>query len=135
MNLFTSSLYNFAILCPYKITYLLHSIFILPSKYILRWKYITAGNLDNRSHWFRIINLMEHFRGTCGSEVVSYQHSLQRESGRWVLRIFISFSSLKGFITKNGMLFDRHESLPSKYVKGIEQSPRGTLAKMKRSSV
>ena len=40
MNLFTSSMYNFAILCPYKITYLLHSIFILPSKYILRWKYI-----------------------------------------------------------------------------------------------
>ena len=34
MNLFTSSMYNFAILCPYKITYLLHSIFILPSKYI-----------------------------------------------------------------------------------------------------
>ena len=40
MNLFTLSLYNFAILCPYKITYLIHSIFILPSKYILRWKYI-----------------------------------------------------------------------------------------------
>ena len=44
-----------------------------------------------------------------------------------MLPIFISFSSLKGFITKNGMLFDRHDSLPSKYVKGIEQSPRGRL--------
>ena len=32
--------------------------------------YFTAGNLDNRSHWLRIINLMEHFRVTCGSEVV-----------------------------------------------------------------
>ena len=40
MNLFNLSLYNIAILCPYKITYLLHSISILPSKYILRWKYI-----------------------------------------------------------------------------------------------
>ena len=40
MNLFTSPMYNFAIMCPYKITYLLHSISILPSKYILRWKYI-----------------------------------------------------------------------------------------------
>ena len=39
-----------------------------------------------------------------------------------MLRIFISFSSLKGFITKNGMLFDRHDSLYSKYVNGIEQS-------------
>ena len=42
----------------------------------------TAGNLDNRSHWLCIINLMEHFRVTCGSEVVSCQHSLQSESGR-----------------------------------------------------
>ena len=33
-------MYNFAIMCPYKNTYLLHSISILPSKYILRWKYI-----------------------------------------------------------------------------------------------
>ena len=40
MNLFTSPVYNFAIMCPYKITYLLHSISILPSKYILRWKNI-----------------------------------------------------------------------------------------------
>ena len=40
MNLFNLSMYNFAILCPYKITYLLHSISMLPSKYILRWKYI-----------------------------------------------------------------------------------------------
>ena len=36
-----------------------------------------------------------------------------------MLRIFISFSSLKGFISKNGMLFDLHDSLQSKYVKGI----------------
>ena len=87
----------------------------------------TAGNLDNQSHWLRIINLMEYFRVTCGSEVVSCQHSLQGESGRYVLRIFLSFSSLKGFITRNGMLFDHHDSLPLKYVKGIEQSPRGRL--------
>ena len=49
---------------------------------------------------------MEHFRVKCGSEVVSCQHSLQSKRGRYVLRIFISISSLKGFITKNGMLFD-----------------------------
>ena len=41
-----------------------------------------VGNLDNQGQWLRIINLMEHFRGTCGSEVVSCQHSLQSESGR-----------------------------------------------------
>ena len=34
------------------------------------------------NNWLLIINLMEHFRVTCGSEVVSYQHPLQSESGR-----------------------------------------------------
>ena len=41
-----------------------------------------------------------------------------------MLSIFITFSSLKGFIKKNGKLFDRYASLPSKFVKGIEQNPR-----------
>ena len=62
MNLFTSSMYNFAILCPYKNIYLLHSIFILPSKYrpsknILRWKYI----LRNKNQ----LNLMNSLRVNC----------------------------------------------------------------------
>ena len=44
-----------------------------------------------------------------------------------MLRIFISFSSLKGFIMTNGILFDSHDSLLLKYVKGNEQSPRVVL--------
>ena len=52
---------------------------------------ITAGNLDNRSHWLRIINLMEHFRITCGSEVESCQHSLQSKvAGRCFVFSFLS---------------------------------------------
>ena len=37
------------------------------------------------------------------------------------------FSFLKGFIKKNGILFDRRDSLPSKFVKVIEQSPRAVF--------
>ena len=73
------------------------------------------GNLDNRRHWLHIINLMEHWL-RCWI--------LSSSASKRKLSIFISFSSLKGFIKKNGMLFDRHNSLPSKLVKGIEQSPR-----------
>ena len=68
MNLFTSSMYNFAILCPYKITYLLHSIFILPSKYILRWKYI----LRNKNQLNLIIKQCTLLRKT---------HLLRRSTG------------------------------------------------------
>ena len=39
-----------------------------------------------------------------------------------VLSISISFYSLKGFIKKNWMLFNRHGSLPSKFVKVLNKA-------------